>query len=372
MPESSANAGRPVASAAARALISALSANVSPVSGGSSTLVGQRHDACAARRIRPNSLSLCALRVASTSSIGCSARVDAGQAADGLGLRLAELLDAGLGEREQVVERGARERRALGRRLHLDEAAVAGHDDVGVDLGGRVLRVVEVEQRRGRRPSRTRPPRPTAVSGSRSSRPAVEQLRAGEVERDVGAGDRRAARAAVGLEHVAVEVDRALAERLEVDDAADRAADQALDLDGAAVGAALRDVALLAVAGRRGQHPVLGGDPAAALAGHPARDALDAPTPCRSRACRPAAISAEPVAVRTKPGVIATGRSSAGSAAVVAALDRGVGRASCGDAPGRADRGRDVDLADLAERQLEEAGGQRARTRSVSPEQRKR
>ena len=66
-----------------------------------------------------------------------------------------------------------------------------------------------------------------------------DQPPAGELERDVAAGDRRAARAAVGLQHVAVDVDRALAERLEVDDAAQRAADQPLDLDRAAVGAAL-------------------------------------------------------------------------------------------------------------------------------------
>ena len=51
------------------------------------------------------------------------------------------------GEREQVVEVRARERRALGGRLDLDEAAVAGHDDVRVDLGAGVLGVVEVEQR---------------------------------------------------------------------------------------------------------------------------------------------------------------------------------------------------------------------------------
>ena len=36
---------------------------------------------------------------------------------------------------------------ALGGRLHLDELALAGHDDVQVDVGGRVLGVVEVEQR---------------------------------------------------------------------------------------------------------------------------------------------------------------------------------------------------------------------------------
>src|SRR6476661_8287745 len=62
-------------------------------------------------------------------------------------LCLAELLDAGGGEREHVVERGAAERRALRGGLYLDEAAVAGHDHVRVHLGGRVLRVVQVEQR---------------------------------------------------------------------------------------------------------------------------------------------------------------------------------------------------------------------------------
>ena len=51
---------------------------------------------------------------------------------------------------------------------------------------------------------------------------------------DVRAGDRRAARAAVGLEHVAVEPERPLAERLEVADRPERPPDQPLDLDRAA------------------------------------------------------------------------------------------------------------------------------------------
>ena len=45
------------------------------------------------------------------------------------------------------------------------------------------------------------------------------------------AADRGAARAAVRLEHVAVEPERALAERLEVGDGADGAPDEPLDLD---------------------------------------------------------------------------------------------------------------------------------------------
>ena len=51
------------------------------------------------------------------------------------------------------------------------------------------------------------------------------------------------ARAAVGLQHVAVERDGALAERAQVHDRAQRAADQALDLEGAAALLAARGLA---------------------------------------------------------------------------------------------------------------------------------
>ncbi len=61
-------------------------------------------------------------------------------------LHLAQSRDPHLGEPEQLVEMGAGERRALGRRLHLDQAAVAGHHHVGVDLGAGVLAVVEVAE----------------------------------------------------------------------------------------------------------------------------------------------------------------------------------------------------------------------------------
>src|SRR5688500_18088032 len=51
-------------------------------------------------------------------------------------LRDRDLLDAARREIEQVVEQVPRERVALGGRLHLDEAAVGGHHDVHVGLGG--------------------------------------------------------------------------------------------------------------------------------------------------------------------------------------------------------------------------------------------
>ena len=67
-------------------------------------------------------------------------------------------------------------------------------------------------------------------SGWRAIAPAWTRRVAGVVQRDVGAGDRRGAGAAVGLQHVAVEDDLALAERLQIADRAQGPPDQALDL----------------------------------------------------------------------------------------------------------------------------------------------
>ena len=63
-------------------------------------------------------------------------------------------------------------------------------------------------------------------------------------ERDARAGDRRRAGAAVGLDDVAVDGEGALAEQVELRDAAERAADEALDLLRAAALLAARGLAL--------------------------------------------------------------------------------------------------------------------------------
>src|SRR5690606_24660106 len=62
--------------------------------------------------------------------------------------------------------------------------------------------------------------------------------------------------------------------RLGVDDGAQRPADQARDLVGAPADLALDALAVVATVGRPGQHRVLGGDPAFAFAGEPARNAV--------------------------------------------------------------------------------------------------
>ena len=98
----------------------------------------------------------------------------------------------------------------LGGRLDLDQAALAGDDDVGVDLGTGVLGVVEIAEQLAAddaaRDRRDRPGERVALEIAR-----LEQAVEGEPEGDVSAGDRGAAGAAVGLKDVAVDVDRAVA-----------------------------------------------------------------------------------------------------------------------------------------------------------------
>src|SRR5687768_1952426 len=74
-------------------------------------------------------------QVARSGTFGC----------DGAILLGADPFDAPRGELEQLVELLPRERRPLRRRLHVDERAVARHDDVEIDVGLGVLGVVEVE-----------------------------------------------------------------------------------------------------------------------------------------------------------------------------------------------------------------------------------
>ena len=111
------------------------------------------------------------------------------------------------------------------------------------------------------------------------------------------AADRGATRAAVSLQHVAVEPERPLAERLEVGNRADGAPDQPLDLDRAPLLASGARLARGAVAGRRRQQRILGRHPTLALASNhlgtrSSTDAVQSTSSCpgrrgRSRAAAP-------------------------------------------------------------------------------------
>ena len=163
---------------------------------------------------------------------------------------------------------GRGERRPLGGRLHLDQAPAAGHDDVDVDVCGRVLDVVEVEQRLSRRRSRATRPRPNRRA---SSPDPTGRARAGRRRRRPRSPHSACRRRPAGRRSRA----RASARRApRCRHGAQRPPDQALDLDRAALLLARARLALGALAGRGGQHRVLGSQPAPARAVHPARHAL--------------------------------------------------------------------------------------------------
>ena len=165
------------------------------------------------------------------------------------------------------------EREALGRALHLDESAAPV-----------ITTFMSVSARTSSEYSRSSigvpsmMPTEMAAHGFRigcvGERARLHEARARVVQRDPAAADRRGARAAVGLQHVAVDRDLHVGHLLQVGDGAQRAADETLDLLRAARLLAFRRLAADALGRRARQHRVLGGDPSLARALEPRRDAL--------------------------------------------------------------------------------------------------
>ena len=162
------------------------------------------------------------------------------------------------------------------------------------------------------------------------------------MRRDPRAGDRRAAGAAVRLEDVAVEPERPLAERLEVEHRADAAADQALDLD--------RPPLLLAACAppaRCDRRSRPGSSEYSAVSQPRPRPAIQRGTPCSSVAVQstrvlPAEKSTEPCGCSRKSTSRSSGRSWSG-------LRPSLRAHAAGSQLG------ERDLLDLGDRQLEEA-----------------
>src|SRR5439155_2863653 len=170
-------------------------------------------------------------------------------------------------ELEDAVEVPARERPTLGRSLHLDELALPGRDDIHVGVGDRVFGVREVEHEVALH----------IAGGDRGDVPHDRRrlhLAYGVREGDESAGDRGGARAAVGLEDLAVDDHAARPERFQVDRGAQRPPDQTLDLERTAAGTSGDALTLAPFRRAPREHRVLGGDPSRALALEELRHAL--------------------------------------------------------------------------------------------------
>lgn len=144
-----------------------------------------------------------------------------------------QLFDSLLPQLEQTVHLFARERRALGRPLEFDEAAIAGANDIHVNFGAGIFVVFEIEQRR-------------PVNNSDADRGNfaddgrfidllfVHQSFAGNREGHIRAGNCCGAGAAVSLKHVTVEGNRPFTQSPAVGDRAQAAANQSLNFVGTA------------------------------------------------------------------------------------------------------------------------------------------
>ena len=124
----------------------------------------------------------------------------------------------------------------------------AGHDEVHVDVGAGIFFVAEIEQNVSVDDAHA-DGGDEIISGPGQSS-GIHHFLQRDAKRHEGAGDGRGARAAVGLNDVAVDPDSALAEAREIGDRAQSTADEPLDFVGASALPAFGDFARSA--GQRG------------------------------------------------------------------------------------------------------------------------
>src|SRR5579883_632086 len=264
-PESSASAGSRLAVAAASAFSAAFASKLSPVSSGSGSPSAPAPLGVTAKGVSNAliSFSFPGLCVAMTSRPPVNLRATASLLLllERRPLQRHQLIDAMPRQGQHLGEAALGEGHGLGGRLDLDDAAPSGQDKFRIGLCRRVLGIVEVEHG-GALADSARDRRYRVQERYGRKRAHGDELSQRPVKRHVAAGDRRGARTAIGLEHVAIDADLALTQRGEVGYRPQAAPDEPLDLLGAA--ALLAACGFPVGAGMRGagQHAVFGGNPA--------------------------------------------------------------------------------------------------------------
>ena len=165
-----------------------------------------------------------------------------------------------LRQQQHRVERGLAEGFPLRRALDLHEAPVGGHHHIHVHRGVLVHLVVQIQHGLAVEDAHADRGHGLLEHGAGIDGFPLLQPLDGQGQRHIAAGDGGGARAAVGLEHVAVHQNLPLAQLVHIHRGAEAASHQALDFLGAPFG--LQGLALVALFRGPGQHGILGRDPA--------------------------------------------------------------------------------------------------------------
>src|SRR5258705_2493998 len=260
-PESSAKARSPVKSANARAFLSAFSSNVLPSSitdGGLDMFSSERIRSGRFSRNACTSANFPGFVVATKSSITLEL---SGERSDNLFLSLEQLFDALFGKLRHSFHLFSRERSRFGGALNFNEFPRTRHNKIHCAVGPAVFLVTQIQEDLAfddpdahRRHGVFK----RIDIDDAAVKPTAHRVR----QRHVGARDRRRARAAVRLNHVAIDPDGFFAKSFQIGNRAQAAADQALNLVGPAADFSARRFSADARLRRTRQHAVLSSDPA--------------------------------------------------------------------------------------------------------------
>ena len=185
-------------------------------------------------------------------------------------LHLHDFADAFVCERQHCLHFLVAEGVAFGGALDFNERAAIVHDDVHVGLGFAVFGIFQIEQRRAAVHA-DGDGGELAVQRVLFEASLLDKGADGVGKRDETTANRCGARAAVGLENVAVNRDGAFAERGQIDHRTQRAADEALDFHGAPLLFATGGFAHGALMGGARQHAVFGRHPTLVFAAQKGR-----------------------------------------------------------------------------------------------------
>src|SRR6516225_9930957 len=232
-PESSASAGIPLAAAAALAFNAALASKLSPVSSGSGMPSAPAETVSMAKGANSSDISstLPWLWLAITSRSPVNRRAIASAEPKHGALTAGELGDARTSKPQHLGEKRLVKWCTLGRRLDLDDPARPGQHEVRVGFGLRILGIVKVEHcRPGDDPAGDRGNR--IAQRQTRQQPCRYQTLARLMQRHIAAGHRGSPGTAIGLQHIGIDADLALADPGQMDDGPEAAPEQPLDLLG--------------------------------------------------------------------------------------------------------------------------------------------